>query len=218
QVGGRRIYLVDKPGAAQSEIRIGRIGADRFTVDYYSLQVMNTILGGSFASRLNMNLREEHGYSYGARSSFSFRPTAGPFLASAAVQTDVTDSALVEFIRELNGILEPVSDEEIERGRNFVALRFPGRFQTVVGIANRLSELVTYNLPDDYFNRYIDNILAVTKDEVREVARDYLDSERMAIIVVGDRERILAGIEALQLGEIELFTIEDVLGPPPTIE
>ncbi len=215
QVGERRVYLVDKPGAAQSEIRIGRIGVPRLTDDYYPLLVMNTILGGSFASRLNMNLREDKGYSYGARSSFSFRPAAGPFVARAAVQTDVTDSALVEFMNELRRILEPVSDDELTRAKNFVALRFPGRFQTVSGVANQLSELILYDLPDDYFNQYVQRVLAVTREDVQRVAREYIDPERVAIIVVGDRSQVEEKIRALNLGPIEVMSIEQVLGPVP---
>ncbi len=217
QVSSRRVLLVDKPGAAQSEIRIGRVGVDRMTDDYYPLLVMNTVLGGSFASRLNQNLREEHGYTYGARSSFSYRKGAGPFTASAAVQTDVTDSALVEFMRELNAIVEPISPEELNRARNFVALRFPGRFQTVAGVANRISEFLEYGLPEGYFNGYVSGVLNVSIDETTRVAREYLDPDKMIIVVVGDRERIEAGIRALHLGPLEIISIEDVLGAPPQL-
>jgi predicted Zn-dependent peptidase len=112
QVKERKIYLVDKPGAAQSVIRIGRIGAARMTDDYHALIVLNTILGGSFTSRLNQNLREKHEYTYGAGSAFDFRPSPGAFSASASVQTDVTDKALAEFMNELTNIMEPVTDEE----------------------------------------------------------------------------------------------------------
>ena len=217
QVATREVYLVDKPGAAQSEIRIGRVGVPRLTDDYYAIVVMNTILGGSFASRLNQNLREEHGYTYGARSFFDFEPLAGPFQAAAAVQTEVTDLALAEFMKELNGILEPVPDEELARAKNFVALRFPSRFQTVAGIAGRLTELELYDLPDGYFNEYVERILAVTPDDVQRVARRYIVPGQMAIIVVGDREVIEDGIRALDLGPIHDLTIEDVLGPAPVL-
>ncbi len=217
QVGDRQVYLVDKPGAAQSEIRIGRIGAPRLTEDYYAITVMNTILGGSFASRLNQNLREEHGYTYGAFSYFGFSPLPGPFGASSAVQTAVTDSALVEFMKELNGILEPVSDEELTRAKNYVALRFPSRFQTVSAIASQLVELELYDLPDRYFNQYVERILAVSKEDVQRVARQYIAPESMAVIVVGDRATIEDGIRALDLGPINNLSIDDVLGPAPDL-
>lgn len=218
QVPKRQIYLVDKPEAAQTEIRIGRIGVPRKTEDYYAISVMNTILGGSFTSRLNQNLREQHGYAYGAFSSFNFRPLPGPFVASSAVQTDVTDKALMEFMKELDRILQPVTDDELARGKNYVALGFPSEFQNVGQIAGNLQELVTYDLSDDYFNNYMSRILAVTQKDVQRVAKKYIDPEKVAIILVGDRAKIEKGVRALNLGPIELLTIEQVLGKAPQVE
>lgn len=217
QVQKRQLWLVDKPGAAQSEIRIGRLGVPRLTEDYYALVVLNTILGGSFTSRLNQNLREKHGYSYGAGSSFGFRPLPGPFLASAGVQTSKTDSSLIEFMKELNAIMQPVSDSELNRAKNYVALSFPQDFQSLAQIAGQLEELVVYDLPADYFNNYIQRILAVTKDEVSRVAKKYLDPEKIAIIVVGDRKVIEKGVRALNLGPLQVLTVEQVLGKPPAL-
>jgi zinc protease len=217
QVTERRVILVDKPGAPQSEIRIGRIGAPRLSEDYYALVVMNTILGGSFSSRLNQNLRERHGYTYGAGSRFDFRPLPGPFLASSAVQTAVTDSALIEFMKELKGILEPVPMKELERAKNYVALSFPGEFQTVGDISGKLEDLVIYGLPDDYFNGYVQHILSVTQADVLRVARKYLDPNKVDIIIVGDRSQIEEKIGALKLGPITIMNIEDVLGKAPTL-
>jgi predicted Zn-dependent peptidase len=217
QVSERRVILVDKPGAPQSEIRIGRIGVPRLTEDYHALVVMNTILGGSFSSRLNQNLRERHGYTYGAGSRFDFRPLPGPFMASAAVQTAVTDSALIEFFHELKGILQPVPEKELERAKNYVALSFPGEFQTVGDISGRLEEMVIYRLPDDYFNGYVRNILSVTQADVRRVAVKYLDPNRVDIIVVGDRTQIEKKIAALNLGPMTIMNIEDVLGKAPVL-
>ena len=217
QVESRRIYLVDKPGAAQSVIRIGRIGVARTTEDYYAITVMNTILGASFTSRLNNNLREVHGYAYGANSRFNFMPIPGAFMAASDVQTDVTDKALNEFMKELRNI-STISDEELTRAKNYVALSYPSDFQSVGAIAGSLGELVTYNLPDNYFNNYTPNILAVTKDDVVRVAKKYIDPDKIAIIVVGDRKRIEKGIADLKLGPIENYSIEDVLGKPPVID
>jgi predicted Zn-dependent peptidase len=217
QIKRREVYIVDKPGAPQSEIRIGCIGAPRLTDDYYAILVMNTILGGSFTSRLNQNLREQHGYAYGAQSTFDFMPEPGPFLAGAAVQTAVTDRALVEFMKELNGILQPVPDEEFARARNYVALRYPENFQSVAQIASQLNELVTYGLPDDYFNNYVQHVLAVTKDDVERAAKKYIDPEKVAIIVAGDQKQIEAGVKALNLGPLHTLTIDDVLGKAPVI-
>jgi zinc protease len=217
QIERREVYLVDKPGAPQSEIRIGRIGAARLTDDYYAILIMNTILGGSFTSRLNQNLREQHGYSYGAQSTFDFMPQAGPFLAGAAVQTAVTDKALVEFMKELNGILQPVPDEEFTRARNYLALRYPENFQSVAQIASQLDELVIYDLPDKYFNNYVQNVLAVTKEDVERVAKKYITPEKMAIIIAGDQKQIEAGVKALNLGSLHNLTINDVLGKTPAM-
>ncbi len=212
------IYLVDKPGAAQSEIRIGRVGAARSTSDYYALLVMNTILGGSFTSRLNHNLREEHGYTYGARSSFSFRRWAGPFMAGAAVQTAVTAEALTEFLKELRGILETVPEEELGRAKNYLAFGYPSSFETVAGIASRLENLRLHELPESYFNDFTGNVLAVSAGDVRRVSTKYIKTDGMAIVVVGDRKVIEEGIRSLNLAPIEFLTIEEVLGKAPELK
>ncbi|MBI2620401.1 MAG: insulinase family protein [Ignavibacteriales bacterium] len=217
QVENRMVYLVDKPGAAQSEVRIGRVGVTRMTEDYFPLIVMNTILGGAFTSRLNQNLRETHGYSYGAGSVFDMRPLPGPFVAYSAVQTNATDKALGEFMKELNGILRPVSDEELTKAKNYLALGYPDNFESVGQIAGMLADMVLYNLPDDYFNTYVERVLAVSKDDVTRAAKKYIDPEKVAIVVVGDRKEIEKGIRGLKLGKLENLTIEDVLGKPPKL-
>jgi len=217
QVRQTEVLLVDKPGAPQSEIRIGRIGAERKTEDYYALDVMNTILGGSFTSRLMQNLREDKGYTYGAGSSFSFRPLPGPFMASSAVQTDATAASLTEFFKEFGAIREPVPEDELTRGKNYEALAFPGAFQSVGGIAGNLSEIAVYDLPRDYFNQYIERILAVTQADVQEVARKYIVPDQMLVVVVGDRATVEEQIRALGLGPVRILSIEDVLGPKPDL-
>ena len=218
QVSKRGIFVVDKPGAPQTEIRLGRIGVPRTTPDYFAITVMNTILGGSFTSRLNNNLREQHGYTYGAGSSFDFRPLPGPFLAYAAVQTAVTDKALTEFINELKRIREPVSEQELARAKNYVALSYPAEFQTVGQIAGQLEELVMFDLPDSYFNTYVKNILAVTMEDVQRVARQYIDPDRIAIVLVGDSKTIEGPVSALKLGPTVHETIDDVLGKAPVLD
>ena len=215
QVQERVLYLIDKPGAAQSEIRIGRIGASRNSKDYYPLVVMNTILGGSFSSRLNQNLRERNGYTYGARSWFQFLPQPGPFIAAAAVQTDVTAPALKEFFNELRAIVASVSEEEMTRARNYVAFGYPSNFETVADIARALRDMTAFGLPAGYFNEFIGNILAVTREDVLRVARDYIDPERVAVVVVGDRSKIEAGLQSLQFGPVKIMSVADVLGTPP---
>jgi zinc protease len=212
----RQIYLIDKPGAPQSQIRIGWIGVPRSTPDYFPIQVLNTILGGSFSSRLNMNLREQHGYSYGASSNFDMRAGgAGPFAAAAGVQTDKTSEALKEFFNELNAILKPVPADELARAKNYVALRFPGAFETTGDISRRLEDALVYHLPDDYFANYVRNIQAVTVADVERVAQKYIQPGKFAVVVVGDQKGIEPGIRALNLAPIKVMTIDDVFGPKP---
>lgn len=218
QVSKRVVYLIDKPGAAQSVITIGRIGAARSTSDYFPITIMNTILGGSFSSRLNQNLREKNGYTYGARSGFSFRESAGPFTASASVQTEVTDKALTEFFNELNGISHPIPEEDLSRGKNYVALSYPGNFQAVQEIAGQISEMMQFNLPENYFNDFIFNMLNVSGDAVQKAAKKYIVTDQMAIVVVGDRAKVEEGIKKLNLGEIHNLSITDVLGAVPKLD
>ena len=211
----RQIYLIDKPGAPQSQIRIGRIGVPRSTPDFFPLQVLNTILGGSFTSRLNNNLREVHGYAYGAGSAFDMRGAAGPFYAAAGVQTDKTAEALKEFFNELNAILKPVPAEELARAKNYVALRFPSAFETSGDISRRLEDALVYKLPDDYFAKYVQNIQAVTAADVSRIAQKYIKPDHVAVVVVGDLKTIEPGIRALNLGSIKVMTIDEVFGPKP---
>ncbi len=218
QVDSLSILLVDKPDAPQSEIIIGRLGTTRMTPDYFPLQVMNTILGGSFTSRLNQNLRETHGYTYGAGSGFDYRLHPGPFAAQAAVQTAVTDKSLTEFFRELRGILSPVSEDELERAKNYLTLRYPRNFESLEAIANRLSDLVVYGLPDSYFNEYASAIRKVSRNDVERVARQYIDPSRVCVVVVGDKKSIEKGIADLHLGPVKVLSVDEVLGPAPAVD
>jgi len=218
QVEDRQLYLIDKPGAAQSVIILGRIGVSRYSEDFYPITVMNTVLGGSFTSRLNYNLREKHGYAYGAGSWFSMGKDKGPFGASASVQTDATDKSLVEFMNELRAISEGISSEEINRAKNYVALGYPGRFETVGDYANQVASLVRLDLPFNTFNEYTKRILEVTVENALRCAKTYIDVDNLAIIVVGDREKVENGIRELGLGPLTVWSIEDVLGPPPSMQ
>ena len=186
------IYVVDKPGAAQSVINIGQIGVSRESPDYFPLQIMNSLLGGQFTSRINMNLREDKGYTYGARSGFAFRRGAGPFTASAPVQTAVTAESVIEFLKEINGVRGeiPVTQTELDYNKQSLIRRFPSGFETIDQIASQLGNVVIYDLPDTYFNDYITRINAVSLDDVNRVANKYLTPDKMAILIVGDRKVI----------------------------
>jgi predicted Zn-dependent peptidase len=194
------IYLVDKPQAAQSVIAIGQIGVARSTPDYFPLLVMNTLLGGQFTSRVNLNLREDKGYTYGARTSFDYRSGPGPFIATAGVQTAVTKESVAEFLKELRGIrgARPVSSAELEYAKQALIRGFPRSFETPEQISARLEQIVLYSLPDDYFNNYLANVRRVTTNDVARVAERYLDPSKMAILVVGDRRVIEPGLRSLE--------------------
>jgi zinc protease len=129
----------------------------------------------------------------------------------------VTDKALTEFMKELNGVLQAFPDDELTRGKNYVALGYPDGFESVAQIAGMIGEMITYNLPENYFNTYVGNVLAVTKEDVQRVAKAYIDPARMVIVVVGDRKTIEKGIKSLNLGSVQTMTIEEVLGKPPKL-
>jgi zinc protease len=208
------VYLVDKPGAAQSVLAVGQVGQPRSTPDYFPLSVMNEILGGQFSSRINLNLREDKGYSYGASSHFAFRLGPGPFQAGGAVQTDVTKEALVELIKELTDITgaRPVSDAELEFAKEQIIRGFPARFETTSDVAGTLAELVLYGLPDDYFANYTARADAVTRADVNRVARKYLDPGHFTILIVGDRARVEPALKTLPYARV--VNVLDLEGNP----
>jgi zinc protease len=210
-IKARQIYLIDKPGAAQSQIRIGSVGVARHTPDYHAIDVANTMLGGSFSSRLNLNLREKNGYSYGAGSQFAMRQQPGPFLALAGVQSDKTREALVEFFNELTGMSTPPPTEELTRVRNLQALGFPGAFETTTGMAAQLIDLVVYGLQESFFNEYVPKIQAVTAADVQRVARQHIQPDRVIVVIAGDLKSIEAPIRAAKLGPVTIVTADDVL-------
>jgi zinc protease len=211
QLTARQVSIVDIPGSEQSQIRIGWVGVPRSTPDYFALQVLNTVLGGSFTSRLNQNLREEPGSSYGASSRFDMRLSAGPFTAGAGVQTDKTSESLQEFFKELAAIGTPIGDDELAKAKNYLALGFPGDFETIGDLAGRLEELAVYKLPDQYYAEYIANIRAVTTAAVQKAAATYIQPGKFAVVVVGDRQKIEPGIRALNLGPLRVLSVDEVV-------
>jgi zinc protease len=204
------IYLVDRAGAAQSNVAIGHPGPPRNTPDYYALQVMNTMLGGMFQSRLNANIREEKGYSYGVSSSFAFGKGPGAFRTGGAIVGDKTDAALVEFMKELRGILgsRPVTDEELATAKESLIQRLPATFASVSAINNSLTNLWAQGLPDDYYQQYSKAVAAVTKDDVLKVAKKYIDMDKLAIVIVGDKASIEAPLKATNVAPIAYLDIE----------
>jgi zinc protease len=204
------IFLVDKPGAAQSTFAIGRPGPPRDTPDFYALQVMNTMLGGMFQSRLNANIREEKGYSYGVSSSFGYGKGPGPFRTGGDIVTEKSDAALIEFMKELKGIIggRPITDEELTTAKDALIQRLPGTFASVSSINSALTTLWVQNLPDDYYQQYAKRVAAITRDDVLRVAKQYVTVDNLAIVIVGDRKVIEGPLKATNIAPIVYYDIE----------
>ncbi len=181
------IFMADKPNAPQSQIRIGMVGVPRGTTDYFAIEVMNMILGGNFNSRINWNLREQKGYTYGARSGFTYRKYGGSFGAGGGFKSSVTDSSVYELLAEIKRMRnENVTSEELIFAKNGLIRGLPRSFETSGQIASQLTNLVLYDLPDDYFNNYVQNIESITIEDIRRVSEKYLDTDRMSVVIVGD--------------------------------
>jgi len=208
---GRRVVVVDRPGAPQSEVRIGHVGTARRIDGFHALAVMNALLGGLFNSRLNRLLREERGYTYGVHSDFDMRRAAGPFSVRCAVETDVTAPAIVDIMAELTRIREaPVDQDELETARDYLVGVFPLRFETSAQVAGALSGLVINGLPDDELDRYRPAVAAVSREDVLSAAGVHLDPGRASIVVVGDAARFRGDLEAAGFGAVEVVSDEDV--------
>jgi predicted Zn-dependent peptidase len=193
----RKVVLVDRPGAAQTELRLGLPGAPRTSKDYFACLVTNAILGGQFTSRLNFNLREQHGYTYGARSEFAFRRAGGPFTAGAPVKTAVTEASLKETLGELARIhASDVTPAELQLAKDLLGRTLAREFETPPQVAAALVAQVVEGLPDDYYRRYAARIAAVTVADVRKAAQRWIDPAKMAIVLVGDETQIGAGVKA----------------------
>jgi zinc protease len=173
---------------------------------------MNTLLGEAFTSRLNQNLRETHGYTYGAGSRFSMYRSPGAFVALAGVQSDKTAESVREFFHEFNGMLKPIPDDETAKGRNYVALGLPSDFETAGDMAARLAELFVYGLPDDYYATLVSRVLAVTPADLLAVAKKHITPDRFVIVVVGDRATIEGPLRALNLGPIRIMSADEAMG------
>jgi predicted Zn-dependent peptidase len=199
-----RLALVHRPGAAQSELRVGHVALPRQSPDYHAALVANMILGGQFVSRINMNLREDKGYTYGARTAFEFRRAPGPFVLHASVQADATADALREAIGEIRGLRgeRPITRAELELGRASLTRGYPRNFETADQIARGAAQLALYDLPDDYFSTFIPKVLSLGEAEVTAAAARHIDPSRLLTVVVGDREKLMPSLRSLDLGEV----------------
>ena len=201
------IYIVDKPGAAQSTFSIGMVGPPRNTPDYYALRVMNTIFGGLFQSRINANIREAKGWSYGVNSAFAYGRGPGQFVAGGDVQTNKTDSALVEFVKELKGIrgARPVTDEELKAAKANLVQSLPSRPATMAGVNSMIGEIFVNGLPDDYWTQFQREVNAVTAADVQRVAQKYIDMDHLTMLIVGDRTKIEAPVRATGIAPVVIL-------------
>jgi zinc protease len=200
-----KIIIVDRPGAQQTMVRLLQLGVDRATPDYPALEVMNSELGGLFSSRINMNLREEHGYTYGASSFFVYRRSLGYFLAGGGIRTDVTAPAVTEILKEIHRMIDtPMSPEELSLAKDSQSRSLPGIFETDSGEAGALSELFVYHLARDYFSSLPEQLNAVTSEDAEAVAKKYLHPDQLILVCVGDRAKIEPELVKLDLGAIEI--------------
>ncbi len=210
--GATQVYLYDRPGSPQSVIVAGQLGPQRDTKDFYALELVNTALGGAFNSRLNLDLREAHGYTYSAQSRFAWRrrPQRSTFQAAAAVATPKTDSALVDFAADMRDIRQakPVSDSELVFAKRTATLSLPLAFSTVEQEAGAAAELFEYRLPLDYYDHLTANYEGVSLADARAAAQKYLDPSHMAIVVVGDRQAIEPGLQAAHVAPVAVVDLQ----------
>jgi zinc protease len=195
-----------KPEAPQSELRVGHIGLPRSHPDYFPVLVMNSVLGGLFSSRINLNLREVHGYTYGAFSGYSWRRGPGPFVVSTAVKSDVTAESAREILLEIERMrTDTISEDELSLATSYLGGVFPIRYETTDAIARALSAMVAYRLPSDYFDNYRDRVRAVTRVDVLQAADRHLHPDELQLLVVGDPEVVRAPLEELRFGPVEML-------------
>jgi len=204
-VDRRRVRVIHRPGSVQTELRIGHVGVPRRTPDFHAISVTGAILGGLFNSRLNMKLREEKGYTYGASAGWDLRRGPGPFGARAAVNTEVTVAALTDLLAELDRIRdESVTEQELRAARDYLVGVFPIRFETPGAVLGALAGLFVNELPEDELAGYRERIEAVTVADVRRVANEHIHLDRLAIVLVGDADAFGSELEAANVGPVEI--------------
>jgi zinc protease len=196
-ITGTSFYFVDKKDSAQSEIRIGHIAKERNSEDYLATKIMNTILGGQFSSRINLNLRERKGFTYGANSSYLYYKDSAWFEVSTAVNTENTGEAIKEILNELDGIQTDIHDVEIDFAKSYLIKQFPSRFETFPQAAQNLETLIVHSLPENDLRDYALNVENVSKDQIRKAAEENIHRDQFTILVVGDKEKIFEQLKNL---------------------
>jgi zinc protease len=204
-----KLVIVDMPGAAQTQVRVASIGVPRSTPDFEALEVMNSLLGGLFTSRINLNLREDKGYTYGAGSTFAYRKGAGPFFAGGGVRTDATAPSVTEIYNEIRKMKDvEVTMDELTLGKDSLVRSMPGRFETTAQAVDSFSTLFVYDLGLDYYSKYIERVGSIDAAGVHAAATRHLLPEKMLVVAVGDQQRIEADLVKLNLGPMEIRDTE----------
>ncbi|MBT8391848.1 MAG: insulinase family protein [Ignavibacteria bacterium] len=206
----QKIYVVNKQDSVQTEIRLGHNSSKRDELDYFQKHILNLILGGQFSSRLNLNLREKHGYTYGIRSQFNYYKDDAYFSVSTSVSTENTAAAVNEILTELNKIRDGITDEELTFAKSSISRRFPLNFETYSQIASNIASKIIHNLPDDYFQKYLTNILNIKIEEVNSAAFKSIIPESALVVLCGDEKKINEQLSSLNLGDVVSVDYEQI--------
>ena len=208
----KKIYLYHKEGSVQTEIRIGHNSEKRNQKDYFQRMLLNTILGGQFTSRINLNLRERNGYTYGATSRFQYFKDIAFFEVSTSVGIENTSNAVKEILFELENIQNGVTDTELEFAKSSITKKFPLIFETYRQIASGVAGKILFNLPDDYFHNYINNVNSVTKSEVNHAAKYFIQNDNLSIVLIGDKNTLMDKISELGIDVMEVDMKGNLIG------
>jgi len=198
----KKIYLFDKKGSVQSEIRIGHQATNRTENDFFPKTILNNILGGQFSSRINLNLREQKGYTYGANSRFNYLKESAYFITSTSVGAENTSNAVREIMSELEGIRNGIKDDEMDFAKSSLIRKFPSNFETYKQIASNLISMVVHSLAFDYFNTYINNIKSVNKELVENAAGKHIHPDKVITVIVGDKDKVKCQLTDLNITDI----------------
>jgi zinc protease len=203
----KKIYIYHKDGSVQTEIRVGHITLKRNEKDFFQRYILNTILGGQFTSRINLNLRERNGYTYGATSRFQYFKDTAFFEVSTSVGIENTVNALKEILFELDNIQNGVTEKELEFAKSSITKKFPLNFETYRQIASGVAGKILYNLPDNYFDTYIQNVNSVLKTEVDKAAKEFIMNDKLSIVLIGNKNLLLPKLNELKIevAEVDLF-------------
>lgn len=205
-----RLFIIDKADSVQTEIRMGHLTTKRNPDDYFQKQIFNLVFGGQFSSRLNLNLREKNGYTYGIHSRFNYWKDAGYFGISTSVDTDLTHSALKEIFYEVGKITEGITTDELEFAKSSMIKRFPSNFETYRQVSGNIISKIMHNLPEDYFESYVDRVNSVTLEEVNKIAQKSIRSDELLTVLVGDSNKILNQLKGDEFSEIKVVEYEKI--------